>query len=150
MTTVWTNTGGLYSAIEAFLAARIWGKPQALPLGTAMAVARGNIIIGAALFNNYQPDAGTIEITAAADDPHWLSRAALFEMFAYPFGQLGCQAVILRADPGNARLARIAVAYGFERHELPHLRGRGRSEAIYILTDDAWRGNGFHKENAHG
>ena len=141
---------GPYSALVAFLATRIWGKARPLPEGTVMAVARGNTVIGAALFNNYQPDAGTIEITAAADDARWLTRATLRAMFAYPFAQLGCQAVILRADPANKRLNRIAGAYGFQRHDLPRLRGRDKAEAIHILTDDAWRANRFHKETAHG
>jgi len=150
MNAVWTSVGPLYSALEEFLAARIWGKPTDLPKGAAMAVAKGDTIIAAVLFNNYQPEAGTVEITAASDSALWLSRAMLWEMFSYAFGQLKCQSVILRADPANERLRRVATGYGFTRHELPNLRGKGKPEAIYILTDDAWRGNGFHRENANG
>ena len=148
MIAVWASAGPLYSALDEFLTTRIWGKATALPKGTVMAVARGDTIIAAALFNNYQPEAGTVEITAASDSPLWLSRPMLWEMFSYAFGQLKCQSVILRADPENKRLERVATAYGFTRHELPHLRGKDKAEAIYILTDDAWRGNGFHKENS--
>jgi RimJ/RimL family protein N-acetyltransferase len=150
MTPIWSSTGLFYSALERFLATRIWGKEIALPKGTAMGLARGRKIVAAILFNNYQPEAGTIELTAASDDPRWLTRQTLMEIFGYAFGQVGVQAVMMRADPANARLARICKAYGFTRHELPHMRGKGKAEAIYILTVDAWRGNRFHKENAHG
>ena len=108
---------------------------------------RAGEALGAAIFQNYNPDHGTIEISAAAVSPKWLSRSVLREMFEYPFGQLACQAVVLRCDPGDNRLGRIFTAYGFERYDIPRLRGRDRAEAVYILADDVWRANGFHKEN---
>jgi RimJ/RimL family protein N-acetyltransferase len=152
MIAVWSHPsqGPLYSAMVEFLAVRIWGKIKPMPEGTIMAVAKGGVIVGGALFNNYDPDAGTIEISAASDDPRWLTRPILWEMFSFPFDQLGCQAVLLRVDPANTRLARILAAYGFVRYDIPRLRGRDKGEAIFILTDDAWRANKFHKEHSHG
>ncbi len=150
MNTVWSNGGTLYGAILQFLSHRIWGRQKQLPDGTALAVLRDNRLTGAALFNNYDKDAGTIEITAASDDARWLTRPVLLDMFSFPFRQLGCQAVILRCDPSDTRLGRILGAYGFKRYDIPRLRGRNKGEAVFILGDDDWRANGFHKENAHG
>lgn len=152
MNAVWAHPsqGALYGALVEFLAVRIWGKIKPMPHGTAMAVAHQGAIVGGALFNNYDPDTGTVEISAASDNPGWLTRPILWEMFSFPFNQMGCQAVILRVDPDNSRLARILAAYGFTRYDVPRLRGRDKGEAIFILGDDVWRANGFHKENRHG
>lgn len=150
MTPVWAHPAtspGLYEAICEFVAVRIWGKVKPFPHGTAMAVADGQTIIAGLVFSNYDPDAGVIEVSGASDKANWLNRAVLKEMFGYAFDQLGCQAVVMRVDPDNRRLNRILTAYGFTRHDVPRLRGRDKAEAFYILGDDSWRANGFHKEN---
>lgn len=137
-------------AVLGFLSQRIWGEKRELPSGEVMAVLDGDKLAGAVLFNNYDARAGTIELTAAAASKRWLTRAVLLEMFAFPFVQIGCQAVVLRCDPADKALGRILTAYGFKRYEIPRLRGRDKAEALFILGDDEWRSNGFHKENAHG
>lgn len=150
MKTAWLHhSDDAYPALCGWLSKRVWGKAQPMPDGTAMMVGDARIK-AAVLFNNYQPNAGTIELTAASDDPRWLSRATLWQMFDYAFNQLKCQAAVLRVDPANVRMNRIAKAYGFTDHTIPRLRGRDKAETIYILGDNVWRANGFHKENAHG
>lgn len=115
-----------------------------------MGVADGREIVAGLVFSNYDPDAGVIEVSGASDKPNWLNRAILKEMFGFTFEQLGCQAVVMRVDPENKRLGRILTAYGFSRHDVPRLRGRDKAEAFYILGDDEWRANGFHKELSNG
>lgn len=109
-----------------------------------MGVASGESIVAAVIFTNYDASAGVVEMSAAADTARWLTRPVLAEMFGYAFDQLGCQAVVLRVHPNNVRLHRILRAYGFERHDVPRLRGRDTPEVFYILGDDIWRANGFH------
>lgn len=152
MTALWLQRGQSgFEAVERFISARIFGASRHMP-GDTMVVSLGadGGMIGAAIFQNYDKDNGTIEISAAAVSPRWLSRNVLYEMFEYPFEQLGCQAVVMRCDPEDKRLSRIFGAYGFKRYDIPRLRGRDKSEAIYVLAEEDWRGNGFHKENAHG
>lgn len=140
----------LYLALETYVSSKIWGEHRPFFYGTIMAVIEGDALQGAAIFHNYDKDAGVIEVSAAAETPRWLTRRVLKDMFGYPFDQLGCQAVIMRVDPDNRRLDRILKAYGFERHDIPRLRGRDKAEALFILTDDVWRANGFHKEQRNG
>lgn len=148
MNTVWAHPsqGELYAALVGFITTRIWGAPRPMTDGTVMAVAESSEIIGACLFHNWDGDAGVIELTSASLSPKWLTRPVLREMFAYPFDQLGCQAVVLRVDPDNTRMCRIASAFGFKRHDIPRLRGRNKAEALFILGDDDWRGGRFFKE----
>lgn len=112
-----------------------------------MGVADGDRFVSVMAFHNYDPAHRVIEISGASDTPRWLTRPILKALFDYPFKQLECEVVVMRVDPNNKRLNRILTAYGFTRHDIPHLRGKGRAEAVYVLTDDVWRGNGFHKEN---
>jgi RimJ/RimL family protein N-acetyltransferase len=131
-----------FAPVEAFISAKIWGKPRDMPGDTIIVSVDGKgDAQGAAIFQNYDAKHDTIEISAAGIASRWLSRAVLFEMFAYPFNQLGCQAVVLQCDPADAIMARIAGAYGFKRYDIPHLR------TLYVLSADDWRANGFHKEN---
>lgn len=137
-----------YSALTGFLSDRIFGRSVDMTNGTIMAVTKGGAVCSAVLFHNYDPEAGIVEISAASDDKRWLTRAVLLELFSYAFGDLGCQAVVARIE--RETLARIFTAYGFERYDIPRLRGRGKAETILVLTQEAWTGNGFHKENEYG
>lgn len=139
-----------YRAITEYVTRRIWGRARAMPLGTAMAVTDEGGPLGAALVYDFDSDAGACQISAAAESPRWLNRTVLRQLFSYCFDQLGCGVVVMRSSPSNKRLLRITKAYGFSQHTIPDLGGKGRPETLHILTDDAWRHNGFHKEIAHG
>lgn len=150
---VWAHhadDGPNYQAITRYISDKIWGDGRQFTLGTAMAVLRDDVLLGCAVFHNYDKDAGVIEISAGAESPRWLSRQVLAAMFGYVFNSLGCQAVVTRCDPDSARLRRIMTTYGFEEHRLPRMRGRDKDDALYILTDDAWRGNKFNRKAHHG
>lgn len=152
MTPLWLQRGQSgFDCVERFISSRIWGASRHMLGDTAiLSVGDDGGMSGAAMYQNYDTYNGTIEISAAAVSPGWLSRRVLYEMFEYPFEQLGCQAVVMRCDPEDKRIARIFGAYGFNRYDIPRLRGRDKAEAIYVLADDDWRSNGFHKENADG
>lgn len=153
MTPVWAHHATdpvPYDAVRGFITRRIWGDDRQLPYGTAMAVLHDGVMVAGAIFYNYDPEAGTIELSAASDSKRWMSRPVLWEMFNYAFNDLGCQAVIMRCDPEDGKMCSIASRYGFDRFDLPRLRGRGKSEALFILGDDEWRANGFHRENGNG
>lgn len=141
----------MFDAVEHFISSSIWGAPRGMQGETIMASVDGaGTILGAVIFQNYDPENGVIEMSAAAASPRWLTRPVLFDMFTYAFDQLKCQAVAMRCEADNNRLARIFGAYGFQRYDVPRLRGRDRPESIYVLGDDVWRKNGYHKEHAHG
>ena len=144
---LWAWPGdALYAPLVDFITTRIWGQPKDMTDGTVLAVAEDNRIIGACLFHNWQPDEGVIELTSASISPRWLSRPVLRVMFGYAFDQLGCQAAVMRVDPANTRMCRIASAFGFQRYDIPRLRGRDKAEALFILGDDEWRSGKFAKE----
>ena len=140
----------LYAPLVEFITTRIWGSPRDMTDGTVMAITESNQVIGACLFHNWQPDEGVVELTSASVSARWLTRPVLNRMFEYAFKGLRCQLVVMRVDPENERMCRIATAFGFKRYDIPRLRGRDKAEAIFTLGDDEWRGGRFYKEKAHG
>ena len=140
----------LNKALADWCAANI-GLPRSFSAPyTTMGVFDGDKLLSVILFNNYQPEAGVIEIHGAGISPRWLTRSVLREMFQYPFEQLGCQMVVMRVSERNTRLLRILTAYGFDHVTIPRLRGRDEGERIFFLTDDAWRSNKFNRSEAIG
>lgn len=144
----WQQDPDTYAAICEFISWRVWGEARDFGKGSALGVfnAERKMIAGL-VYHNYDRKAGVVEISGAADTPRWLPRPILWEMFSYPFNELRCQAVVMRVDPENRRLSRILTTLGFEMYPVPRLRGRDKPEVFFVLGDDVWRKNGFHKEN---
>ena len=131
--------------LERWVADLIWpGKGREFGECQAMAVVEDETLICGIIFHNYEPDSQVIEISAASTSSRWLTRKTLNKMLSYPFEDCGCQCVIMRCDPANTALTRMLKAYGFELYVIPRLRGRGKDQNVFILTDDAWRENKFN------
>lgn len=113
----------------------------------ALGVAKGDELIAVVVFHNWQPEAGVVEVSAAADTPRWYSRKLIKAALGYAFDELGCQTVIARQAPDNDRARGIWLALGGTEYVIPRLRGRDEAESIITLTDDAWRSSRFYKGN---
>jgi len=111
---------------------------------TAIGWAEDGVLIAGVVYNNYDPRAGIIEISAASKSARWLTRQSLHIMFQYPFEQLGCQMVVMRTSVKNETetgrgINRISKAFGFQQVIVPRLYGRDDDGVLHLLTDDAWR-----------
>jgi hypothetical protein len=104
-------------------------------------------VVAVMVYHNYHADAGTIEISGAADDRRWLTRSVLWNWFNNAFNLMGCQAVIMRVStkPEQEHIHRMCKAYGFEHHMIPRLRGRNEDEFIFVLYDDVWKNSRFNR-----
>lgn len=139
----------LNRALGEWCARRIGAERLQEPYST-LGIFEGKELKAVLVYNNFHAKEGVVEIHGAATTPRWLTRPVLHAMYDFPFNRLGCQTVIQRNDPSNRRLARMLLAYGFTEHRIPRLRGRDKDESIFVLHDDVWRANGYHKENANG
>ena len=131
----WLNAGAENDAVHAYLES---GVEHELTRGTILAVYCGDTLAGAMLFHNYHPDAGVIEVSAAATSRRWFTRRVINEALAYVFNEIGCQALVMRTSDENSPVLHIGKFLGFEKHTIPRLRGRNKSETILLLTDDKW------------
>lgn len=143
-------------ALGGFVASRLWGDGRGFQtFGSIGIVDDGGTVVAAMIYHNWDPHAGVIEISGAADTAKWATRPVIREMFSIPFDQFGCQMVVMRVSPKNRTatgrgLVRLLRAYGFKEYRIPRLGGRDEDQLIFTLTDDDWRSNGFHKERKNG
>jgi RimJ/RimL family protein N-acetyltransferase len=98
-----------------------------------------------AVYNNWQPDQGIIEITAASIHRKWGTLGRLRVIYSYPFDFLGCQMVVARTSEHNAGPLRIWKALGADFYRIPRLRGRDEAGIITTLTVEQWQGSRFHE-----
>lgn len=110
----------------------VFGECQALGF-----LIDGELIAGV-VFQNWDPRAATIEISAAATDSRWMTRKSLQRIFGYVFSDAGCQLCILQVAESNGRMRSIARRLGFTEYLIPRLFGREADGAIYTLTAEQW------------
>lgn len=105
----------------------------------------GDKMVGGVVFHNWSPETGVIEISAAGDKGRWVSKSVLKEVFDYAFITAGCQMVVARIAEDNTAARDLWKSLGSDEVLIPRLRGRTASEAIELLTQEAWQSSRFNR-----
>lgn len=109
----------------------------------------GRLIAGL-VYHNWDPDAGTIEISGAAlPRQKWLTRETIARMYQYPFLQIGVQMIVQRTPADDKRLLRQLSVYGYEFVKHRRMFGRNRDGIICSLTYEDWATNKFNQRLKH-
>lgn len=97
---------------------------------SAIGTVRDGRIVGGVVFHEWWPEKGVVEVTMAADDPRWITRAGLrfFADYAFGFARL----VVARTSETNTRARSIWRRLGGREYPVPDLWADG--EAGVILT----------------
>jgi RimJ/RimL family protein N-acetyltransferase len=151
LTLIWAHHADsrpAYLDVVRFVTERMWGRAELIDLGTAVAVTRGVEIIGGVVFHDWQPDFGTLELSAAGSGP-WLTRRAIREIARYVFGRMKAQAAVLNTSERNFMARGIAAKLGGVEYRIPRLRGRNEAQITCVVTAEAWRTTRFEGKN-HG
>jgi hypothetical protein len=98
---------------------------------------RDGALEAGAVYHNWCPENGTIEITAAALHPRWGTKARLRAIFDYPFGF--CRMVVARTSENNPTPLRIWRALGASEYRIADLRAPGEAEIVTTLSVEQWR-----------
>lgn len=104
----------------------------------ALGVLIDGALVAGVVFQNWNPKAGTMEISAGATDPRWMARKSLQEIFGYVFDTAACQLCVLQVSERNERMRWIARRLGFTELLIPRMRGRDEALVVYTLTDEQW------------
>ena len=113
-------------------------------------VVEGGMLIAGLVYHNWDPAAGTIEISGAALPGHyWLTRETLKVMYQYPFFGCQCQMVINRVPAEDERQLRQLAAFNYSFIRVPRGLGRNKDLVLCLLTREAWEGNRFNKRLQH-
>ena len=71
---------------------------------TTIGIVEGGMLIAGLVYHEFNPDAGTIEISGAALPGHyWMTRETLKRMYQYPFLGCRCQMVMQRVPAEDER-----------------------------------------------
>jgi len=102
----------------------------------------GTLIAGV-IFHDWQPSAGTIEMSIAARSARWMTRPVMAALAKYVIEGAKAQLVVMRTSESNTRACRIAEGLGFTAHRVPRLRGRDDAEMIYTMAAEDLAENPF-------
>ena len=97
------------------------------------------------VFHDWNPEGGTLEVSAAACNPAWAQRNVIREAFWYVFSN--CQMAVTRTSSENRPVRKLWKAFGASEFVIPRLLGRHSDGVIYTLTDDEWNSSRFMRQN---
>lgn len=109
---------------------------------------RGDDYCGAVVFHDWQPQNGTMCMSAAGYGA-WMSREAIRRAHNYIFNVACCQLAIMQVSENNRAMNRIAERLGYSATYIPRLRGPDEGENIWTLPIETWRASKF-AEVKHG
>lgn len=132
------------AAAGAWASKRIWGRPDGFSKFCSVTVVKDGVVAAAVILHEWHEDRSTIEISCAGDTG-WQSRRVINEVMRVCFDQMGCQAVITRCDERNTAAMENCGRLGFTANFVPHVRGRGIGEWVFVLTDRAWKAGRIYK-----
>lgn len=111
---------------------------------TCIGVTDASGIIAGVAFHDWQPDAGTIQLSAYAKSARWLTRDVIGGIMEYPFGQLDCQMITAQTSVDNTRTRKLWRRLGAREFVIPRLLGREKDGAVLTLTKEAWKASKYY------
>ena len=104
--------------------------------------------IGGVVYNNYQPQYGSIDISCASITPRWLTKRMIRGIFAYPFDQLKVGRVTAVTPRKATSPRRFLEQFGFKLEGLVR-RGFGTDDAVvYGLLVEEWQKTRWMQDRA--
>jgi len=111
-----------------------------------------NELIAGIVYFNYNPEAGTIEMSVEAlpkQRQRWLTPTTLGVMFQYPFIHCGCQMLITKTMARSTHVLRMLSAMNFSLILHPRAGGRYEDGVVAQLTYEDWLDSKFCKRFGH-
>lgn len=96
-------------------------------------------VVAGLIYHNYNPDAGTIEVSCYSNKKRWLTRKLVNDMLHYPFEDLGLRIVTARFSEDNKFIGTLFKKIGATIHALPELWGVNKDEIVAILNVNDWK-----------
>lgn len=140
--------GVLFNAdgpVLAFMADHLPSVREWGPCST-LGILRDGALIGGVVFNNYYPELGDVEISAAFATGAWFRPRTLCRVFAYPFVDLGCQRLTDHVPRKLKAARRFAEKAGFRLEGVKRRAAANGSDLmLYGLLKEDCRFLGGHR-----
>lgn len=111
----------------------------------AVGFIRDENLIGGVVYHNYDPEAGTIEISAGIDPAYRLTRGEWQDIFDAPFVKMNCQMFYFKVSKKNKRLRETLKRMGCTEYIIPRMLGRTQAQSILTMSDEAWYASPYSK-----
>jgi hypothetical protein len=109
-----------------------------------------NELIAGIVYFNFNPEAGTIEMSVEAlPRTRWLTRETLAVMFRYPFLHCSCQMLMTRTAAKSTHVLRMLAAMNFTLITIPRSGGRNEDGVLGLLTYEDWVNGKFCRRYNH-
>ncbi|MBM3346848.1 MAG: hypothetical protein FJY55_10190 [Betaproteobacteria bacterium] len=107
--------------------------------GVAVVAEGDRSILAGAVYHDYYPDYGTIQISLAAATPRWASRRIIGQILSIAFERYGCHKIWASTLHSNSHALRFILGVGFEKEALlTDFFGPGRHSIATSMTRDQW------------
>lgn len=140
-----SHESALNHRVGAWVSGHLFGHPDGFRDFCTLSV-WGDDLRAGVVFHDYQPDAGTIQLSAYGGAA-WRSRRTINRIMGIAFDNLACQMIFLQTRATNIRAVSNANALGFSGHLIPRMFGREDDGWLFTLTDDAWRRSRLRIDN---
>ncbi len=129
---------GIRDQVAAWVAARIPHMDKPEKFEAVGVISESGEPIAGVIWHGWQPRYRSIECSAAAKTPRWLTRSIIVEILAYPFSYLGCERVTTVTPSGNRAALRMNQKLGFSQEGLVR-RGFDDDDAVIMgLLRQEW------------
>ena len=128
-----------------FVAKIVWGDHRRFDDNAAAVgvIDCKGVMVGGIVWHNWQPEAGTIEISAGTISKRWLTRKLIWQIFSYPFDRCNCQCVFAQTRADNGPVAKLLEGIGFNSIDVPRLHGRDADGVLWWLPEETWRAGSY-------
>lgn len=116
----------------------------------AIGFCENNELIAGLVYHNFNPLAGTIELSLAAlPRRRWITPQSISVAFRYPFIECGCQMLRTWTTPEYENIQRIMAVMDFRFVTIPRMFGRDKDGIFCTLTCEDWANNKFCQRYGH-
>jgi len=100
------------------------------------------------VYSDWMPEAGTMQISMAADTPRWAGKGVIAALLHYPFEQSGVNKLWTSTPQKNERAIKFNLGVGFTREAiLRHQYGRKNHAVICSMLANEYRKRYVHHGN---
>ena len=118
--------------VAEWVGQRIEGGQRGFGRCRALGVLIDDRMAAGVVFHDWNPERGTIEISAAADDRRWLGRKVIRAAFGYAFDV--ARMAVTRTAERNEPVRKMWRAFGASEYVLADAWSPGEAMVIYTLT----------------
>lgn len=124
--------------VKSFVEDGLWQGRKRFSECAPIAVANANGIVAGVVFDNFDHEAGTIEMSVYSTSAKWMNKRILCELFDFAFNKAGARIVVARHSAKNRQAVKIWNQIGAEKYLVPKLWRADEDMEFAVLRREKW------------